>query len=199
MRRVTAEELQRKRVAAWISFTVFMLLAVVVLFARWLFPPKPYEELLRKEIVVEKVEYQPTSSKTRALFLYTKDGERYILSGAFENRIEKDENNVSHYAGPVWEKLVPGAAAQIKYFESSRRRVDGYAEEVTVDWQLIVTYDDDVPPTIGMRIAMFCLALFLSAVAVISLKFSLYMIQDREKKEQMRNQRIAKKYGKKTS
>lgn len=207
MKRITQTELQKKRVIAWGVFAVFIVLAAIVMFADWLFPPRPYEELLLKDVVVEKLEYQHVKPwwcrgrrASREFCLYTQAGEMYVLSGYVDHRFETDENYVvHHYIGPVQDKLIPGAVAQIKYFESSHRWADGYAEEVTVDWQQIVTYDDDVPPTTGLRIFTFCLSLGLAAIGALVLKFSLFMIEDRAKKEQMRNRRIEKKYGKKTS
>ena len=123
----------------------------------------------------------------------------YVLSGDVDYRFGADHQHNRIILGAAGEKLVPGAVAQIKYFESGHRRFDGYAEEVSADGQRVVTYDDDIPPTAGVRIFLVCMSLFLAATAVLVLKFSLYMIRDREKKERMREQRIEKKYGKKTS
>ena len=146
-----------------------------------LLPDTPYEAYVEKEVVISKFDHSIYVPKTASYdYIVTEDGEKYNITGDY-NRSELSE------------KLTTGTVATIKYAINKILPFKKYAEEIIVDGNKIVTYNNDAPtdwsPLIIVSSCFFLIGVFLSFVVR-------WHVKGNRKRQAKRDARIIKKYGK---
>jgi len=177
MRRKNDKEIRKE-------FSVFLVLGIVaILFGMFILlypiiPTTPYEEYREKEVVIS--EFDSSYSRHSSYdYIITEDGELYRISGDY---------NRSDLVGI----LTKGTAAVIKCGSNGILPFIKYAEEMIVDGNKIVTYNNDAPTNWASNI-IFCVLFFL--IGVVFIFAYRWQITRNRKLQAKRDARIIKKYG----
>ncbi len=177
MRRKSDKEVRKE-------FSIFLILGIIAVLSGIfvllfpVLPTTPYEEYKEKDVVISQFNhhYGKWSSYN---YIITEDGVRYIVTGDYS----KSE---------LSELLIKGTAAVIKYDTNKILPFIKYAEEIIVDGNKIVTYNNDTPTNWAPHI-IFCLLLCLVGVAFL-FAYRWHIIRNRNLQAK-RDARIIKKYG----
>jgi predicted small secreted protein len=178
MRRKSGKEIRKEYAIFLVYGCVFTLLGLFILTSP-LIPPKPYEEYRQKDVVISKFDYWHTVKGSSYHYILTENGEKYNLTGKYSS-------------SELYDLLLSGTCATIKYDENLIFPFKKYVEEITVNGNKIVTYDNDKPPNWTVLIIAGSLSSSLGICSVIV--FRLAVVQNR-KKQRKRDARIIKKYG----
>ncbi len=177
MRRRSDKEIRKE-------FSIFLILGIIsILFGLFILllpviPTTPFEEYKEKEVIISKFDHFHSSKYANRHYIITEDGEKYNVTGEYSR-------------SELSEILIKGTVAVIKYDTNNVLPFIKYAEEMTVDGNKIVTYNNDDPINWTPHI-IFCLIgcfigfIFLSAYRCI-------IIRNR-KLQAKRDARIIKKY-----
>ena len=182
MRRISEAEFTKKRNYVYVSTALMLVFALVLFFLPELFPSPKYDELLQKEITVAEFRRVHRYKSGNDYIIETTENESYNLTGDFDY-------------GEVKNILLPETKATIKY-SKNRFFFSGadYAEEVIVDGNTIVTYNND--NTIGPgRTPLVVLGIILIVVAATNLYSRLKHLNYLKAQQEKRDRRIEKKYG----
>ena len=166
---------------------MFLFFGIVAIFASLfvltypLIPATPLEEHKEKEIVISQFDYHGGGRYGASYhYIITEDGERYNITGEYS-------------ATQLYDVLSKGTVAVIKYDTNKLLTFINYAEEMTVNGNKIVTYNNDDPPNWTLHI-IFGLLTFL--VGIGFLFFYGWEIKHNREMQAKRDARIIKKYGK---
>ena len=183
MRRISESEFSKKKKYAYLCSALIVVLAFVLIFAPELFPSPEYNELMEKEITVSEFRKVHRYKGGNEYKIYTADDEIYTLTGEFDY----DE---------VKTILTEGTKARIKYSQNRFLFFSSdYAEEVSVNDNVIVSFDNDNGAGAG-RIPLVILGVILIGIAAVNLYLRLANIRHLREQQAKRDRRIEKKYGK---
>ena len=168
------------------EYSIFLIAGVVtILFGIWILlfpfiPTTPYGEYTEKEVVISKCDHFYGGVRGASYdYIVTEDGEKYIITG------DCSKSELSEF-------LTKGTVAVIKYDTNRIFPFKKYAEEITVDGNVIVTYNNDAPINWIPHI-IFCLLSCLMGAAFL-FAFRWQIIRNRKLRSK-RDARIIKKYG----
>jgi len=154
-----------------VLFGLFILLYPVL-------PKTPLEEYKEKEVVIRNFDCYLIRGSSY-YYIVTEENERYDVTGDFRY------NELS-------ERLVKGTVAVIKYDANDVLPFKKYAEEITVDGNKIVTYNDDAPTNWIPHIVFALLSWLVGAGCLFA--YRRQIVQNRNMQAK-RDARILKKYG----
>lgn len=179
MKRISDEKIKKMKMGTILIFSLLLLLPVIICFLPDIFPEPKYDELNEKDIVVTKltVSYGRGGNIYR---IYTSEGESYNLTGDFERDSIRDI-------------LLQNTKATIKWRRNRFLLFFDYAEEVRVGDNIVVSYNNDDPIPRSPFIMLAGL-LILIDIAFLLLRF--WWIKHLQIKQEKRDKRIEKKYGK---
>ena len=179
MRRKSDKEIRKE-------FNIFIILGIIaILFGLFILllpviPTTPYEEYKEKEVVISKFDHFYGGVKGASYdYIITEDGETYNITGDYSR-------------SELSEILIKGTVAVIKYDNNNILPFKKYAEEMTVDGNKIVTYNDDAPIN---WIPHIILGLLFCLIGVALLFLCRWHIIRNRKLQAKRDARIVKKYG----
>ena len=156
-------------------FTSFFILAYPLM------PAKPLEEYKEKEIVISQFDFHSGVRGSASYhYIITEDGEKYNITGEYN-------------ATELYDVLIKDTVAVIKYDTNKILPFKKYAEEIIIDGNKIVTYNNDDPTNWAMNI-IFSLLAFLIGLAFLF--FYRWRIKHNREMQAKRDARIIKKYGK---
>ena len=180
MRRKSDKQIKKEFISVLI-FGIVAIFAGLFVLTYPLIPATPLEEHKEKEIVISKFAYHAGGRNVASYYyIITEDGERYNITGEYS-------------ATQLYDVLSKGTVAVIKYDTNKLLTFINYAEEMTVDGNKIVTYNNDDPTNWTMHIIFGLLALL---IGVASLFLWRCEIKHNREMQAKRDARIIKKYGK---
>jgi len=157
---------------AFILFGLFILLSPLI-------PLTPYDEYMEKDIVISKFDYHSTVKGASYHYILTEDGEKYNITGEYES-------------SELYTTLSPGTYATIKYEINKVFPLKMYVEEMIVNGNKIITYDNDRSPDWTAIMIVSSILLLLGTGFLFAYRAT---ILHNRKQQQKRNARIIKKYG----
>ena len=179
MRRKSDKEIRKE-------FNIFLILGTIaILFGLFILllpiiPTTPFEEYTEKEVVISKFDHFYGGLKGASYdYIITDDGEKYNITG------EYSKSELSEF-------LIEGTVAVIKYDTNNILPFKKYVEELTVEENRLVTYNNDTPINWAPHI-IFCLISCFIGISLL-LAFRWEVIRNR-KLQAKRDARIIKKYG----
>lgn len=168
------------------EYRIFLILGIIYIVTGMFFisvlflPSTPYEEYVEKEVIISKFDnFHGVRYAASYDYIVTVDGDEYNITG------EYDHSELS-------ELLTEGTPAIIKYDVNDILPFKQYVEEMIVDGEKIVTYNNDEPANLVFPVIfllIFCLMGF-----VFLFTYRSFIIRNRKLQEK-RNARIIKKYG----
>ena len=167
------------------EFSIFLILGILAIFVGLfifvypLMPTRPYEEYNEKEVVISSFDLSTSVKGASYHYIITEDGEKYNITGEYS-------------ASELYEILIKGTVAVIKYATNNILPFKKYAEEITVNGNKIVIYNNDAPTNWTPHIIyglLFCL------IGVFFLLAFRWQIMRNRKLQAKRDARIIKKYG----
>ncbi len=177
MRRKSNKEIMKEYSIFLISGIIAILFGIfIILFP--VMPTTPYEKYKEKDVVISQLNHHYGRWASYD-YIITEDGEKYNVTGDYS----KSE---------LSELLIKGTVAVIKYDTNKILPFIKYAEEIIVDGNKIVTYNNDTPTNWAPHI-IFCLLLCLVGVAFL-FSYRWHIIRNRNLQAK-RDARIIKKYG----
>ncbi len=179
MRRMTGREIFKKNYPLIIMALACFLLAAAVPVMYFGAPELKYEDLQSQEIVVASLEWIRVTDGEDYYRLTTEGGERFRISGKYDReRLE--------------ELLTAGTRAVVRYYENSfLRQSRKFAEVIYVDRECVVEFEQEKSsPWAVMGVCVFLLLFALAITALLR-----WEIVRRKKLQEMRDKRIARKYG----
>ncbi len=179
MRRKTDKDIRKEYVIFLILGCLCILLAILFILSP-LIPSRPYEDYVEKEVVIRKLDRPSSRYRGITYHIVTEDGDSYSVTGEFNST---ELNNT----------LVKGTTATIRYAKNRMLPFILYAEEVVVDGELIVTYDNDQPINWTLPIIACALALLPGGCLLAGYRWGIVRNRRMQAK---RDARITKKYGK---
>ena len=179
MKHISPKILRKRRVIAWLVWSASVVMALLLVFSPELFPPPSYDELYEKTVTVSSCERTHQYRGGYSYRLYTEEDSTFTLTGTFDH-------------DTVADMLQHGVTATVKGYPSINPFFD-CAEEITVNGEAIVSYNNDDPPD---RIALVWLGLFFVLIGTGYTACSLWWAKHLQSLEEKRNKRIEKKYGK---
>ncbi len=179
MRRKSDKEIRKEFSIFLISGIIAVLFGIFILLFP-VMPTTPYEEYKEKDVVISQFNHHYGGIRGASYnYIITEDGEKYNITGDYS----KSE---------LSELLIKGASAVIKYDTNKILPFIKYAEEIVIDGNKIVTYNNDTPTNWAPHI-IFCLLSCLMGVALL-FAYRWHIIRNRNLQAK-RDARIIKKYG----
>ena len=179
MRRKSDKDIRRE-------YNIFLVLGIITIFFGIFIlllptiPTTPYEEYKEKEVVISKFDrYYGGRYGATYDYIITEDGEKYIVTGEYSR-------------SELTEILVKETAAVIKYDINNILTFQKYAEEITVNGNKIVTYNNDAPTNWTPHIIFFLISCLIGVAFLFAYRWQI--IRNR-KLQAKRDARIIKKYG----
>ncbi len=180
MRRKSDKEIKKENI---VLLVVGMLCILVGLFMLTLplMHTISYQELTETQVIITKFDHHSGGGKFASYdYIVTEDGDVFNVTGEYSRA---ELSNL----------LSSGTAATIKYSVNRILPFKKYVEEMTVDGQMVVTYNNHKPIN-WTAPAIFCIIFCLLGVAHI-IGYCLHIRRNRKIQEK-RDARIIKKYGK---
>ena len=180
MRRKSDKQIKKEFISVLI-FGIVAIFAGLFVLTYPLIPATPLEEHKEKEIVILQFDFH-SGGRYGASYHYiiTEDGEIYNITGEYS-------------ATQLYDVLSKGTVAVIKYDTNKLLTFINYAEEMTVDGNKIVTYNNDDPTNWTMHIILGLLAILMGLASLFLCRWEIKHIREMQAK---RDARIIKKYGK---
>ena len=180
MRRKSDKQIKKEFISVLI-FGIVAIFAGLFILTYPLIPATPLEEHKEKEIVISKFAYHAGGQYVASYYyIITEDGERYEITGEYS-------------ATQLYDVLSKGTVAVIKYDTNKLLTFINYAEEMTVDGNKIVTYNNDDPTNWTIHIIFGLLALLIGLASLFLFRWE---IKHNREIQAKRDARIIKKYGK---
>lgn len=179
MRRKSEKEIQKEFIPSLIFGIIAILCGLFVLLFPFI-PPTPLDKHVEKEVTISKFDHSIGLRYAASYdYIITEHGKKYRITGDY-NRSELSET------------LTKGTVAIIKYDTNDILPFIKYAEEISVDGNKIVTYNNDTPIKWTPHIIF---SLFICLVGAASLFFYRWNIVRYRTLQAKRDARIVKKYG----
>ena len=155
---------------------LFILLGIFCI----ILPDRPidYASLQTKEVIVETFKYHYGAHGSDYHDIRTTDGERYVIKGDY--RREQLE-----------ELLTKGAVITIKWYESDFGGL--CAEEVYIDGEKVVAYNDDLPVKNNIRLILGVFVVVLALGCLCFVRRILVSLTE----QKMKKEKLSRKYKKK--
>ena len=168
MRRKSDKQIMKEFIGVLI-FGIVAIFAGLFVLTYPLIPATPLEEHKEKEIVISQFDYHGGGRYGASYhYIITEDGERYNITGEYS-------------ATQLYDVLSKGTVAVIKYDTNKLLTFKNYAEEMTVDGNKIVTYNNDDPTNWTMHIIIGLLALLIILASLFACISRLCLISQRQK------------------
>ena len=179
MRRKSDKQIKKE----FISVLIFGIVAIfesLFVLTYPLIPATPLEEHKEKEIVILQFDFHAGGRYGASYhYIITEDGEKYNITGEYN-------------APELYELLTEGTVTTIMYDTNKILPWKKYAEEMTVDGNKIVTYNNDDPTNWTAHIIFGALTLLAGAGLLFLYRWEI--LHNREVQAK-RDSRIIKKYG----
>lgn len=180
MRRKTDKEIKKEN-AVLLIVGILCILTGIFMLTLPLMHTTSYQELTEAQVIIEKFDRYYGGGKFATYdYIVTEDGDVFNVTGEYDRAELSD-------------LLSPGTAATIKYSVNRIFPFKQYAEEMTVNGQTVVTYNNHKPIDWTASV-IFCVIFCLLGVAHF-IGYCLHIRRNRIMQEK-RDARIAKKYGK---
>ena len=179
MRRKSEKEIRKEFIFSLIFGIIAIWCGLFVLLFPFI-PPTPLDEHIEKEVVISKFDHSIGIRYAASYdYIITEDGKKYNVTG-------------DYIYSELDETLAKGTVAIIKYDTNDIFPYIKYAEELSVDGNKIVTYNNDAPIKWVPHIIF---GLFTCLVGAASLFFYRWNIVRYRTLQAKRDARIIKKYG----
>ena len=179
MKRKNTSDWRREWTAVVAVGIVLVLMGLFVIVYPCMEPPATYEALTEKEVTVSSVRHVSGGRGANFDRLTTTDNERYNLTGDYD-------------PAAVYAALQSGQRVTVRYYES-KLFSKKYAEEILVNGELLVRYNNDEPQYEGLRIALGGVTVLVGIGAFV---LCAYFVRQDIFRQAKRDARIQKKYGK---
>lgn len=179
MRRKSEKEM-RKEFIIFLIFGIITILCGLFILLFPIIPPTPYEAHIEKEVIISKFDhFHGVRFAASYDYIITEDGKKYHITG-------------DYIRSELSETLTKGTVAIIKYDTNDILPFIKYAEEIYVDGNKIVTYNNDAPIKWIPHIIFGLLACLVGAASLFFYRWNIRRYRTLQSK---RDARIAKKYG----
>ena len=178
MRRKSNKDIRKEYRIFLVIGCAFFLFGLFILWSP-LIPLTPYDEYMEKDVVISKFDYHSTVKGASYHYILTEDGEKYNITGEYES-------------SELYTMLSPGTYATIKYEINKVFPFKMYVEEMIVNGNKIITYDNDQPPDWTAIMIVSSILLLLGTGFLFAYRAT---ILHNRKQQQKRDARIIKKYG----
>ena len=179
MRRKSDKETRKEFNIFLILGTVAILVGLFILLLP-IMPTTPYEEYKEKEVIISEFDHFSGGLYGASYdYIITEDGEKYNITGDYSK-------------SKLSEVLTKGTTAVIKYDTNNILPFIKYAEEMTVDGNKIVTYNNNAPTNWAPHIVFCVLSCFIGVAFLFAYR---WQIMRNRKLQAKRDARIIKKYG----
>jgi hypothetical protein len=179
MRRKSDKDIRKEYAIFLVIGFAFILIGLLILSSP-LIPLKPYDEYMEKDVIISQFDYHHTVKGSSYHYILTEDGEKYNITGEYES-------------SELYKILSPGTFATIKYDVNKVFPFKMYVEEMIVNDNKIITYDNDQPPDWTAIIIAGSISSLLGTGFLFVYRAA---IVHNRKQQQKRDARIIKKYGK---
>ncbi|MBQ7309775.1 MAG: hypothetical protein IJW87_06315 [Clostridia bacterium] len=177
MKRKTDADI-RKENKIWYILAIVFIVCGIILGLTPLIPGVPYEKLQEKDATILSFDKGYSSAKGPIYYYFiTDNGEKYILTGDYDR-------------AALYDLFSEEREATIRFDEGKifNRK---WAEEVVVDGEIVVAYNNDAPPELVGPILTGFVAVLIGAACLVLLHLS---VVHNRKTQAKRDARIAKKY-----
>ena len=179
MRRKSDKEM-KKEVRIFLVLGIMEILFSLFVIVLPIIPPTPYEKYTEKEVVISKFGHFYGGPKGSSYdYIITEDGEQYNITGDY-NRSE------------LTEILTKGTIVIIRCCTNNILPFKKYAEEITVNENKIVTYNNDAPINWTLPIIFSSISFLIGVLFLFAYR---WQITRNKKINAKRDARIIKKYG----
>ncbi len=179
MKRISPKILRKRRVVAWLVLSVSVVIALVLVSSPELFPSPSYDALYEKTVTISSYEAIPQYRGGYSYRLYTEEDGAFTLTGKW------DHNTVAGV-------LQHGVTATVKGYPHHLNPFLDCAEEIAVNGEVIVSYNNDDPID---RAPLIWLGLLFVLIGAGYTVCSLLWTKRLQTLEEKRDKRIEKKYG----
>ena len=179
MRRKSDKQIKKEFISVLI-FGIVAIFAGLFVLTYPLIPATPLEEHIEKEVVISSFDlHSGIRGGASYHYIITEDGEIYNITGEYN-------------APELYELLTEGTVATIMYDTNKILPWEKYAEEMIVDGNKIVTYNNDDPTNWTAHIIFGAFTLLAGAGLLFLYRWEI--LHNREVQAK-RDSRIIKKYG----
>ena len=179
MRRKSDKEIRKEFNIFLILGTIAILFGLLMLLLP-IIPTTPFEEYTEKEVVISKFDHFYGGVRGASYdYIVTHDGEIYNITGEYR------KSELSEF-------LIEGTVAVIKYDTNNILPFKKYVEELTVDENRLVTYNNDAPINWAPHVIFCLISCFIGISLLLACRWQ--VIRNR-KLQAKRDARIIKKYG----
>ena len=181
MRRKTDKDILRENPWLLAGSVIYILLGIFVVMLPYISRPADYAALQTKEITVDAFRHHSGTYGGSYDYILTTDGEMYNVSGDYQR-------------SQLAQLLTEGRTVTIKWYKN-RPFWTLLAEEIYVDGQKIVTYNNDEPVNKSIPVIIGICAIAMGLGIFLFLNF---ILKHNRVKQKKRNDKIKRKYGKGT-
>ena len=179
MRRKSDSDIVIENIGCLSVSVFFIVMGIFAVLLPLVWKPVSYDLLQTKEVVIEKFGLDSTYRGGSYHYIRTETGEKFNISGEYNPKQLK-------------ELLTKGTAATIKW-NKNKPFWTYLAEEIYVDGECVVTYDNDEPVASWPR---WLLGGASSVAGGIGLCFFNFVFKRNRIRQKKRDEKIRKKYGK---
>ena len=181
MRRKTDKDILKENWWLLAGSVIYIFLGIFVVILPYISRPADYAALQTKEIIVDAFRHHSGTYGGSYDYILTMDGEMYNVSGDYQR-------------AQLTQLLTEGRSVTIKWYKN-KPFWTLLAEEIYVDGQRIVTYNNDEPvnKTIPVIIGICAIAIGLGIFGFLN-----FMLKHNRTKQKKRDDKIKRKYDKKT-
>lgn len=180
MRRKTDKDILKENLFLMIFFIWFILLGILGIIIPHITQPVDYTSLQTKDVTVSVMKHHYGTKGSSYDYIRTTDGEKYNISGNYQRK-------------QLEELLTEGKTITIKWYKNSPFWTF-LAEEIYVDGERVVTYDNDLP--VNWKIPLF-FGMFSILIGICGLLLIRSFVARNRTKQEKRDKRIQRKYGNK--
>lgn len=179
MRRKTDRDILKEHKWLIIGSALVIVFGLFIAIAPHILPGVRYDSLHTKEVIVTQFGHFYGGVGWAAYdYIRTTDGEEYHISGVYQRERLKTQ-------------LVGGKSITIKWYQN-KPFWTLFAEEIYVDGERVVTYDNDVPA--NWKLPLFLGACFV-AFGVSGFFMIRFFLRTNRMKQRKRDEKIKRKYG----
>ena len=179
MRRKTDKDIMKENHGLMILSTLLILFGVFCAILPYIAPHVGYDSLQTKEVTITKFKHHYGGVRGASYdYIRTTDGDKYNISGNYQR-------------GQLKELLTEGRTVTIKWYKNEPFWTL-LAEEIYVDGERVVTYDNDKP--VDWKSPLIFGSCFIALGTGGFFVLRLFVKTNREKQKK-RNEKIHRKYG----
>lgn len=179
MRRKSDSDIVIENIGCLSVSVFFIVIGIFAVILPLIWKPVSYDSLQTKEVVIEKFGLDSTYRGGSYHYIRTETGEKFNISGEYNPKQLK-------------ELLTKGTAVTIKWNKNNPFWTY-LAEEIYVDGERVVAYDNDEPVESWPR---WLIGISTITVGVLGLWFFNFVFKRNRIRQKKRDERIMRKYGK---